>query len=165
MKLQTFSQYFTALAGFLLIAGCATDPGSATVFDVTGFVDCREEALALDESARHGGMPAQYAKAGRLAGRCVDEAGPDYGNHEADAMRLQLLGVLDLLRGGHVSEARDLLHAFESRFPGRDLRDGAQASLVDALELVLSDGVADADANVPPALAAEMTRIGYWRRQ
>ena len=165
MNLTSISIPAVALAGSLLLGGCATTSSPVSVFDVTAFHDCRDEALALDTAARHGGTPAQYARAGRLARRCVNEAGPDYGAHEADAMRLHLLSVLDLLRGGHVAEARSALAAFETRFPGRDLRDSDQTSMVDALALLLSVEGARSDANVSRTLAAEIERIEYWRHR
>ena len=80
-------------------------------------------------------------------------------------MRLHLLSTLDLLRGGQVAEARDTLRAFETRFPGRDLRGTDQTSLVDALAMLLSAEEVNADANVSRTLAAEIERIEHWRRQ
>ena len=165
MKPTSFSIPAVTLAGSLLLGGCATTSGPEPIFDTAAFLDCRKEALALDAAARQGGTPAQYARAGRLAERCVDEAGPDYGAHEAEAMRLHLLGALDLLRGGHVTEARDTLTAFETRFPNRDLRGADQTSLVDALAVLLSVEGVSGDANVSRMLAAEIDRIEYWRRQ
>ena len=78
MKLRTFS-ISAALAGSLLLGGCATTSSLEPIFDAASFFECREEALALDAAALHGGTPAQYARAGRLAGQCVEEAGPDCG--------------------------------------------------------------------------------------
>ena len=164
VKLRTFSISAT-LAGSLLLGGCATTSSPEPIFDAASFFECREEALALDAAALHGGTPAQYARAGRLAGQCVEEAGPDYGAHETEVMRLHLLSVLDLLRGGHVAEARDTLRAFEARFPGRDLRGASQTSLLDALALLVSAEGADAKANVSRTLSAEIARIEHWRRQ
>ena len=80
-------------------------------------------------------------------------------------MRLHLLSTLDLLRGGQVAEARDTLRAFETRFPGRDLRGTDQTSLVDALAMLLSADGANADGNVSRTLATEIERIEHWRRQ
>ena len=80
-------------------------------------------------------------------------------------MRLHLLSTLDLLRGGQIAEARDTLHAFRARFPGRDLRVADQSSLVDALSMLLAEEADAADLNLSSALAAEIERIDHWRRQ
>ena len=165
MNVPSLSIPFAALAGALLLGGCVATSEPASVFDVTSFDDCREEALALDAAARQAGAATRYAQAGRLAKHCVAEAGPDYGSYEADAQRLHLLSVLDLLRGGHVAEAREQLLAFERRFPGRDLRDSDQTSLVDALGLLLSVKTGSAGANVSRTLVAEIDRIEHWQHR
>jgi len=163
-----------------LLGGCAS-PGqqqpqfqppsliAASVAETAqdAFNSCKQDALALDASARKQQSSAQYLMAARTLNQCLLEV----DSHRRDIpieerMKMHALTVLNYLKGGDVVQARVQLTAFEMTYPNNDLYFGDYTSFVDSFRVLLNDSAARVThgnlLNVNPILKSEHNRRRYW---
>lgn len=157
---------FATVSVALLLGACSAAAPTPTGADASGaFLDCQDEALAMDASAAAGGGVVQYRQAARLGQLCLSEPGASTGAVRTDAMRLSLVVALDYLRAGDLGEARAALDRFDAAFPGRDLRLDDHSSLRETLGVLLAGaerGALAAGSNINPTLLAELRRLDRW---
>jgi hypothetical protein len=132
--------------------------------------DCRDEALALDQSAKVKGLASQYLASAKAIEACEANAGPEIaGLNKEERMRTIAVASLNFLKGGDMDRARSSFQNFKQYFGNADLRfpDGTSYRETMSILLTMSEpssiGVFSV-ANVSPTLKSELRRARYWQR-
>lgn len=157
----------------LLLAACisptTTKPSSAvSSADISAhhqFVNCKQDGLLLDASAKKRQSPAQYRAAANTLNQCLLELN-NYQDVVAVEERMQVhaLTVLDYMKGGDVAQARRQLDDFELTYPNSDLLFADYTSFIESMHVLLwSDGVEGASLNINTALKSHLNRQRYWQ--
>jgi len=131
------------------------------------FLACKQDALALDASARKQQSSAQYLAAAKTLNQCLLEIDSHRSDIPIDErMKMHALTVLDYLKGGDVAQARVQLTAFEMSYPNNDLYFDDYTSFVDSFRVLLSNNstrMANGNPlNINPILKSEQNRRRYW---
>jgi len=126
------------------------------------FDTCKAEGLALNTSASLQKSTAQYLAAANTLNSCLLQVEGSYESVPVDEqMKIHALTVLDFIKGGDVSKAREQLSVFERNFPSRDLFFNDYSSFLDTVNALL-DGNQSAALNVNQSLKSELNRQHYW---
>lgn len=156
----------------LLFGGCASNTVTTELTQPepdlqAEFTRCRDQAMAMDASARQQQSAAQYHRAAALFERCVGSYSR-FGNAISadDMMQLQALSILDYLKAGDVELAKTQLQVMRSAFPHHDLYLEDGSSFVDTMSLLLeSENPQQTQRrllNTNKTVAAEYRRRQYW---
>ncbi|PCJ34853.1 MAG: hypothetical protein COA99_14260 [Moraxellaceae bacterium] len=171
--IRTLSLGFFALS----LAACATTvplpqpppvshaPSPAEVAAQQQFFDCKQDALALDVSAYEQQSPAQYNASAKTLDHCLSDI-DDYRHVVPLEARMQVhaLTVLNYLKGGDITKAREQLRSFELSYPDSDLYFSDYTSFVDSLRVILRKNAINRRVlNINPMLASEIVRHRYWQ--
>ena len=163
----------TFLLFSLIVAGCSTQPAAPPPTDHhldqvrVDFEHCREQAFAMDASARQQQSAAQYQTAADLFKHCVETFSPYHQVMAAeDMLVLQAMSVLDFLKAGSVEAARNELKMMRVAFPHHDLYLADGSSFIDSMALLLETS-SEPDQrqqllNTNRTLAMEFKRREYW---
>jgi hypothetical protein len=132
--------------------------------------DCRDEALALDKSARVKGLASQYLASAKAIEACEANTGPEIsGLNQEERMRTMAIASLNFLKGGDMNRARSSFQKFKQHFSIADLRfpDGTSFTETMSMLLTMSEPTSIGTysmANVNPVLKSELRRARYWQR-
>ena len=132
--------------------------------------DCRDEAFALDKSARVKGLASQYLASAKAIEACEANTGSEIsGLNQEERMRTVAIASLNYLKGGDMDRARSSFQNFKQHFGSVDLRfsDGTSYTETMSMLLTMSEPTsigAFSMANVNPALKSELRRTRYWKR-
>lgn len=135
----------------------------------SGFYQCRDEALALDKSARTSASPAQYILSARTSDRCLAEVDSHYkAIPEIELMQLHGLSIQNYFIAGDVSRARTQLSSFQRTYRGKDLYYPDNSSFLDSLSLLLGEEPVSAAGrhsllNAKKSVKSEIRRMEYWK--
>lgn len=146
------------------------DARMAEINAMTGWRECRDDALALDAQGRATGDAAKYLASARLFEKCEKELGPGLDGVAVDErMRAVAMGVQDSLKGGDIAAARADLALFQEKFGGQDLYYADGSSFIDSFSLLLEsarDGKGGdlAVVNASPTVKSEVRRMRFWQR-
>jgi len=133
------------------------------------FYQCRDEALALDKSARTSASPAQYILSARTSDRCLSEIDSHYkAIPEIELMQLHGLSIQNYFIAGDVSRARTQLTSFQQVYTGKDLYYPDNSSFLDSMSLLLSEEPVSAAGrhsllNAKKSVKSEIRRMEYWK--
>lgn len=131
---------------------------------------CRDEAFALDETARREANPAQYLASAKMLEGCEADLGAGLtGIATEERMRAFALAVQNYLKAGDLTNARRALEAFKDGYPDRDLYYADGTSFIETMAVLagVSNGQAPADLlliNIGSAVRGEIRRIRHWDR-
>ncbi len=132
--------------------------------------DCRDEALALDKSARVKGLASQYLSSAKAIETCEANIGPEVsGLNQEERMRTLAIASLNFLKGGDIDRARSSFKKFKQHFGNADLRFSDGTSFTETLSMLLTMSEPTSIgtfsmANVSPVLKSELRRARYWQR-
>ena len=132
--------------------------------------DCRDEALALDKSARIKGLASQYLASAKAIEACEANTGPEIsGLNQEERMRTMAIASLNFLKGGDMDRARSSFQKFKQHFGIADLRFADGTSFIETMSMLLTMSEPTSIgtysmANVNPVLKSELRRARYWQR-
>ena len=125
--------------------------------------DCRDEALALDKSARIKGFASQYLASAKAIEACEANTGPEIsGLNQEERMRTMAIASLNFLKGSSFQKFKQHFGIADLRFP-----DGTSFIETMSMLLTMSEPTSIGTysmANVNPVLKSELRRARYWQR-
>lgn len=132
---------------------------------------CRDEALTLDQQARHSGSAGQYYQCAALLEKCEAQLGPGVVEISTDErMHAYALSIQNYVKAGDIEKASQTYQRFDDQFPEQDLYFADGSSYKETLRALLGPvSVSEYGRlsllNASPALKTEMRRINHWKQQ
>ena len=132
---------------------------------------CRDEALTLDQQARHSGAAGQYHQSATLLEKCEAQLGPGQVEISTDErMHAYALSIQNYVKAGDIEKASQTYQRFDDQFPDQDLYFADGSSFKETFRALLGPVSASEYGrlsllNASPELKAEMRRINYWKQQ
>ncbi len=156
----------TAL-GAVIILSSACSSTKQDVYKSPLAGNCEQTALALDSNAQATGSEAQFLSSANTLYQCILEVSfVDISGDNQRLMQLHALSVINFIKGGDITKAKDAFSSFSQNYPNQDLLFADYTSFVDTITVLFEPNLAVkgglAQLNVNNALRKELKRQAYW---
>ncbi|MFC4699625.1 hypothetical protein ACFO4O_05580 [Glaciecola siphonariae] len=164
------------LACFAIASGC-----SSTTAQIPAKVDnayaigqridtnCITQVTEREQAVQASNSPAQFMALANQATRCIENIRffPSHPDKQL-AMRFNALAVVNFVKSGDITAAKDSLAQFKRRFAQQDLVFDDYTSFIDTATALLEPDLSSrqlAMLNINPVLRGELTRARQWALQ